>query len=157
MSSQSGNVLDFLIKFLSSGFYSGYVPRLAGTLGTFLGLIIYFLMPESPYFYLGLIFILLILGVWLSGKAEIIYKKKDDQRIIIDEVTGYLVSMFLLPSNLILMVMAFVIFRLFDWFKPYPVNIAQKLKGGWGVMADDIMAGVYTCLCLHVIGFIWGW
>ena len=157
MSAKSGKTLDFLIKFFSSGFYAGYVSRLGGTLGTVVGVTVYFLMPESPYFYAGLIFILAISGIWLSGKAEVIYNKKDDQRIVIDEITGYLISMFLLPPKLIIITTAFVIFRFFDWIKPYPANRFQRLKGGLGVMGDDIMAGIYTCVCLHVVNAIWVW
>ncbi len=151
-SGKAGVIFDFLIKLLSSGFYSGYTPFVPGTAGTFLGVLIYvFLMPESVYLYFLILIAFIVIGIFLSSRAELVYNKKDDQRIVIDEVAGYLVSMFLLPSKFSVMVFGFVVFRIFDCVKPYPINKLQNLKSGVGVMADDIMAGLYTCACLHII------
>jgi phosphatidylglycerophosphatase A len=154
---RSAKPLDFLIKFLSSGFYAGYVKHLPGTAGTMVGILIYFLMPQNPYWYGVWIVILALAGIWISGKAEEIYNKKDDQRIVIDEITGYLLSMFLLPGKMATILTAFVIFRFFDWIKPYPINRAERLRGGLGIMADDIIAGICTCLCLHLARLLWVW
>ncbi len=147
------NFLNLSIRLLSSGFYLGYSPILPGTLGTCLGILIYkFLMPRNGYLYLLLILFLIILGIWISDKAELIYNKKDDKRIVIDEITGYLISMFLLPSTVMAIIFGFVVFRFFDWTKFYPIKKLENLNRGIGIMADDIMAGVYTCICLHLFG-----
>lgn len=151
-SRNAGEIFDFLIKLLASGFYSGYTPFVPGTAGTFLGVLIYiFLMPKTDYAYFFTLLTFIILGIFLSSRAELIYDKKDDQRIVIDEITGYLLSMFLLPYKFSVVASGFVVFRIFDWVKPYPAKRLQNLKGGIGVMADDIIAGVYTCVCLHII------
>ena len=158
MLGKAGKFQNFLIRLLSSGFYSGYSPVMPGTAGTCVGVLIYrFLMPKNSYFYLTAIFILVILGIWISTKAEIIYNKKDDQHIVIDEIIGYLVSMVLLPYNVKIMITGFVIFRIFDWVKPYPIKKLENLNSGIGIIADDVMAGVYTCMCLHLVGRLVSW
>ncbi|MFH1784705.1 MAG: phosphatidylglycerophosphatase A [bacterium] len=143
-------LVDFSVKLLSSGFYSGYVPFMPGTSGTAVGVGVYVLfMPRGLYGYLAVTMACIVAGIWITGEAELIYAKKDDQRIVLDEVAGYLVSMFMLPRTPEVITAGFVVFRFFDWVKPFPIKKLEEMGGGAGIMADDVMAGVYTCLCLH--------
>ena len=95
---------------------------------------------------------LYVVGVWTSTLAEPIYGTKDNGRIVIDEVVGYLVTMLLVPSrSWVWLALGFVAFRAFDVIKPPPARSLQLLKGGQGVMIDDLVAGVYACASLHVL------
>jgi phosphatidylglycerophosphatase A len=91
-----------------------------------------------------------VIGIWTSDKAEAIFGKKDPGCVVIDEVAGYMVGMALLPPNPGYLIAAFFIFRFFDIVKPPPINALQKLKGGMGIMIDDILAGVYTNIVLQI-------
>ena len=104
----------------------------------------------NQIYLLVLIIILSCISVIFINKTE---KKlgHDNGKIIIDEFFGYFISILFLPKNLFVCVGAFILFRIFDIFKPEPVNILQKLPGGWGVLADDIMAGIYANLVLQVV------
>jgi phosphatidylglycerophosphatase A len=94
--------------------------------------------------------ILTFIGIWSSGKAEAIFKEKDSHKIVIDEIVGYLYAMILVPTTLSMLIIAFFIFRIFDVLKPFPLRRLQRLHGGIGVMIDDILAGLYSCVLIHV-------
>lgn len=95
--------------------------------------------------------LLIILGFLVTGEAEKILKKKDAKYIVIDEVSGMLLSLIFLPYNIKLVILAFLLFRILDALKPYPAGKLQKLKGSIGVMSDDIIAGLYTNIILQVV------
>jgi len=114
---------------------------------------------SNPLFYdspLWLIFLIafFFLGVYSSTKAEETMGH-DNGHIVIDEVVGYWFAMYLFPPTLYYVVFGFLLFRLFDIAKPYPINKLQNLPKGWGVMVDDLLAGVYTAVILLVIDLIW--
>ncbi len=90
------------------------------------------------------------LGFLVSGKAEGIFGKKDAQCIVIDEASGMLVALLFLPYDIKLVIIAFCLFRTLDILKPYPIKKLQELKGGFGIMADDIAAGLCVNLILQV-------
>jgi phosphatidylglycerophosphatase A len=95
---------------------------------------------------------ILLLGVWLSARVEAIRGEKDSSVIVIDEIAGFLVTMFGLPFHWVTVFAGFLLFRLFDIAKPFPIRkIDQSLPGGWGVMLDDILAGVYANLGLRLL------
>jgi len=100
--------------------------------------------------YFALIALVCVVGTWTSDKAEVVFGKKDPGCVVIDEVAGYMISMALLPVTVGYLVAAFFLFRFFDVVKPPPINALQKLKGGVGVMADDILAGVFTNIVLQI-------
>ena len=142
---------------ISTIFGLGYFPKAPGTIGTLFAAIVYFLLPNyiferfmNQIYLLVLIIILSCISVIFINKTE---KKlgHDNGKIIIDEFFGYFISILFLPKNLFVCVGAFILFRIFDIFKPEPVNILQQLPGGWGVLADDIMAGIYANLVLQVV------
>ncbi|RKY51485.1 MAG: phosphatidylglycerophosphatase A [Candidatus Neomarinimicrobiota bacterium] len=147
-------LVDRLSYFIATSFYTGYFPIAPGTVGSGLALIIFYVFPELRGLYLflltGLVF---FIGVWAATEVE----KTDghDASIInIDEVVGMWVSLLFLPagiSGIWWWVGAFFVFRAFDVVKPFPVGWSQKLPGGWGVMVDDVLAGIYTNLLLRLL------
>ena len=145
----------FLI--IATGFGVGYSPVAPGTLGTLVAIPIYYFLSEipSPLYEITLISFI-FLSVWISEKAEIFFGKKDDQRIVIDEIIGFLITMLWVPKTVPLIIIGFFLFRFFDILKPFPIRRLEKgLKGGYGVVLDDVVAGVYANIILHLIGRIY--
>ena len=139
--------------FLATGFGVGYSPVAPGTLGTLIAIPVYYFLSDisSPIYEITLIGFF-FLSVWISENAEIFFGKKDDQRIVIDEIMGFLVTMLWVPPKVILIVIGFFLFRFFDILKPFPIRrMEKKLKGGYGVVLDDVMAGVYSNIVLQMI------
>lgn len=118
-----------------------------------MGVIIYYYFSFLPLpFYLLSTMAIFFLAVWASFHGEVIFKKKDSPQIVIDEITGYLVALSLLPPTLFTIWGGFLFFRVFDIIKPIPINlIQQRLPGGWAVVMDDVMAGLYTNILLHAL------
>jgi phosphatidylglycerophosphatase A len=144
------------IKFLASGFGSGLAPVAPGTLGTLVGIPICFLCSPLPWF-LRLLVVLVLMGlsVYITGRAEEIYQKKDDQRIVIDEIIGFQVTMLPVTITAVHLCIGFVLFRLFDILKPFPIHYLERLPAGWGIVLDDVCAGVYAgILLLLLVSFI---
>ncbi len=141
-----------IIKILATGFGAGLSPVMPGTAGTLVGAL--FCLAFSPLNWLFRFVLVAVLvggAVYVSGRAEEIYQKKDDQRIVIDEIAGFLLAMLPVTINLLNLLLAFVLFRIFDIFKPFPLRDFQKFPGGWGVVADDIGAGIYTAAILLIL------
>lgn len=135
---------------------TGYFPKMPGTAGTMIATLIYLLLPvklfssiKNDVIFLVCILTLSLISVIFISKAE---KKlgHDSNKIVLDEFMGYFIAVVFLPKTVLIAVFAFILFRFFDIFKPEPVNILQKLPAGWGVMADDLMAGVYTNISLQI-------
>jgi phosphatidylglycerophosphatase A len=146
------------ILFWATGFGVGYSPIAPGTLGTIIAIPVYYFLSEipSPIYEITLI-AFFFLSVWISENAEIFFRKKDDQRIVIDEVMGFLIAMLWLPKTILFIIVGFVLFRFFDILKPFPIRLIDKrLKGGFGVVLDDVIAGVFTNIILQVIDLIAG-
>jgi len=149
--------MKHFILILATGFGVGYSPIAPGTLGTLVAIPVYYFLSNisSPIYEITLIGFF-FLSVWISENAEIFFGKKDDQRIVIDEIMGFLVTMLWVPKTAILMVVGFFLFRFFDILKPFPIrHLEKKFKGGFGVVLDDVMAGVYASIILHLIGRIY--
>jgi len=145
--------MKHFILLLATGFGVGYCPIAPGTLGTLVAVPIYYFLSNisSPTYEITLIGFF-FLSVWISENAEIIFEKKDDQRIVIDEIMGFHITMLWVPKTPILMVIGFFLFRPFDILKPFPIRrLEKKLKGGYGVVLDDVAAGVYANIVLQVI------
>lgn len=143
-----------IITLFSTGFYTGYFPIAPATFSTLtLGVTVYLLISHlNPYIYGVLTLILFFIAIFLSDKSERIFQKKDCSHIVIDELVGFLITMFLLPFNWIYIVMGFFFFRFFDIVKPTPANIFNKRKkGGLDVVLDDVVAGIYSNLLLQVV------
>ena len=141
--------MDKFCRLVSSVFYIGYLPVAPGSLGSFAALFLYYFVKDNPLLMGVAIVICLLLGFLTAGRAEDLFGGKDASEIIIDEFTGMLVALYLLPSTMGYAVSAFLLFRFFDIVKPNPINRLEKLEGGLGVMSDDLLAGVYTNLILQ--------
>lgn len=140
------------VIFIAQGAYAGRSPVAPGTAGTLAGVLLYLWMRGlSPALYIAVCFLLFVIGTWAAGRAEDILGSKDHPSIVIDEVAGYTVSMFLVPPAWGFMMTGFLLFRFFDIVKPYPLKRFQELRGGPGVMLDDIGAGIYTNLVLRIV------
>lgn len=143
-----------IIALFSTGFYTGYFPFAPATFSTMtLGIACYLLLSRlNPILYALLTLIILFLAIRLSDESERIFKKKDASFIVIDELVGFLITMFLLPVTWVYVVMGFFLFRFFDIVKPPPANIFNnRKKGGLDVVMDDVIAGIYSCIALHLI------
>ena len=140
------------MRFLATFFYLGYSPIAPGTVGTLGGIGLFYLvsdlsLPVYSLFLLGFI----IVSIWVSTEASVVFSETDPRQVVVDEVCGYLVTMLLIPSSLINVILGFFLFRFFDVLKPPPVGIAERLPRGFGIVADDILAGIYSNLILQVI------
>ncbi|MDH5681694.1 MAG: phosphatidylglycerophosphatase A, partial [Spirochaetota bacterium] len=121
------------------------------------GVAIYIFASPYPAVYWALTIIIIALGVWGSGIAETeIFHSKDSPEIVIDEVGGFLLSMafFQLSDGYFYIVLGYLFFRLFDIWKPWPIKKLQDLPRGWGVMFDDLLAGVYTNIVLLTVYYL---
>jgi phosphatidylglycerophosphatase A len=136
---------------------AGYSPIAPGTAGSAVALIILWLVPFSQ---LGLIVFFLAVtffGTWAAQLVETAVGDKDPGVIVIDEVAGMTLSVLVLPLTVPVLLAGFVLFRIFDVVKPYPANRLQALRGGVGVMVDDLVAGLYALLVLIALRTITGW
>lgn len=137
---------------IAFGFGAGLAPVAPGTFGTLVAIPLYWMMtylPISVYFIVVLAGF--ILGVYVCGKVSDDLGVADYGGIVWDEVVGYWVTMSLVPLNLTTMLLGFVLFRLFDIYKPYPISwVDRTIGGGLGIMLDDILAGLAACLVLHL-------
>jgi len=128
----------------------GYAPFAPGTFGSAAGLLLWAALPQSAAAQSAAIVLIFAGGVWSAGVAERHFRGTDPAPVVIDEVMGMLVTLFLIPVGWPGAVAGFVIFRVFDVVKPPPANRLERLHGGMGVMADDFMAAVYANLALRV-------
>ncbi|HOG10926.1 MAG TPA: phosphatidylglycerophosphatase A, partial [Smithella sp.] len=151
----SGAILnEKLITFLATGFGSGLAPFAPGTAGTLVGILICLPLIPLPWILrLLLVLALLALSFYVSDQAEKIYKRKDDQRIVIDEIIGFQITMLPVEINVLSICAGFVLFRIFDIWKPFPVRNMQGFPGGWGIVADDVAAGIYAGMVLWLLTY----
>lgn len=129
----------------------GYVPVAPGTFGSLAGLVVWWLIGPSPVLQALAIVVVFAAGVWSGGVCEGHFCTTDPGHVVIDEVVGMLITLFLVPVGWGGALVAFLLFRLADVVKPYPANRFERLHGGLGVMADDCMAAVYANLALRAL------
>ena len=136
-----------LVLFVATGAGSGYSPLASGTAGSLVGLALWVPLLRLPApGYAAAALAVCGLGVWAAQRAEALFGHKDDGRITIDEVAGMLLALAFLPARADVAVVGFLLFRVFDIWKPPPARAAERLGGGLGVMADDVVAAVYANL-----------
>ena len=128
---------------------TGYAPVAPGTFGSAAGLAVWYILPSSPLVHLAAIAIVFAAGAWSGSIAERHFHTTDPGPVVVDEVLGMLVTLFLNPVGWHGALLGFLLFRLFDIVKPYPARRLEKLHGGMGIMADDAMAAVYANLALR--------
>lgn len=148
-------VLSSPTHFLAFGFGAGLAPIGPGTFGTLVAIPIYLLMqPLSLAWYLLLVALISVFGIWLCGASATKLGLKDPGGIVWDEIAGFLVTMTLAPQGWQWIAIGFVLFRIFDIWKPWPIlRIDQKVEGGLGIMLDDIIAGLYALIVLQVLAY----
>jgi len=141
------------IRITATGLGSGLSPLAPGTAGTLVGVLAYMVFSRFSWpLYLLSVIAFSLFAVYVSREAERIYNEKDPSRIVIDEIAGLLVTMFLVEPTLWHVFWGFILFRIFDITKPFPIRLCErKLPGGYGVVADDIVAGVYANIVLLLL------
>jgi phosphatidylglycerophosphatase A len=136
---------------IASVFGVGYIPFAPGTFGAAAGLLLWWLLPASAFAQTVAIVVTFVLGSWSGTVAERYVGRTDPRHVVIDEVMGMLITLFLIPVGWRGAAAGFLLFRLFDVIKPWPSNRLEKLHGGVGVMADDGMAAIYANLALRAL------
>lgn len=144
-----------LVLFLATGAYTGYAPVAPGTVGSLVALPLIFLFAQLLHFAPALQVVILALTIigacWVAGRAEEYMGEHDSGRIVIDEIIGMLTAMALLDVTAQRLVVAFLLFRLFDILKPPPARyFDRQVPGGPGVVLDDVCAGIYTNILVRI-------
>ena len=141
---------DKLVKMLSTWFYVGDFPAGPGTVASAVGALMAVICSPSPILYLIVCAVVTLVGFQVCGRMEELLGKKDPGSVVIDEVAGVMIALFLLPVRWDVILTAFFLFRAFDMFKIFPVNKFEQMEGAKGIMIDDIVAGVYTNLVMQI-------
>lgn len=148
-------LISTLLKNLATLGFIGYLPIAPGTFGSFAAMLFFYLLKPPLSVHVFLIIAITVIGTIASQKAEKLLNDKDSRHIIIDEFAGYTLSILLLPPTLPYLFAAFLLFRFFDILKPPPIRwIEITLPGGIGIMADDLMAGIYTNALIQIWIFL---
>lgn len=144
--------MHYIYMFIALGFGSGKAPKAPGTFGTLMGILPVLLTAGTPYWVRASVFIaLFILGTVSSGYHGRHTGIKDAGEVVIDEIAAYYMIFLFFPVNIVTVITGFVLFRIFDITKPWPIKRFEALDGGVGVMMDDIIAGIYSIICLAVL------
>jgi phosphatidylglycerophosphatase A len=140
--------------FLAAGFGAGYAPFAPGTAGTLVAIPIFLVLSSIPFpLYELTVLTFFFFASWISDEAQRCWGRKDHPSIVIDEIMGYLITMLWLPRTTLFIVLGFFMFRFFDIVKPPPIRLLERVKGGYGVVLDDVLAGVYANIVLQVISY----
>jgi phosphatidylglycerophosphatase A len=149
------------IHLLALGFGTGCAPKMPGTIGTLVGILFYFPLvylssayPSSPV-YIGVTIALFLLGIWLCDVTANHLGVHDHGGIVWDEIVGFLITMAMVPPDWQFVLLGFVLFRLFDIWKPWPISwLDNRVSGGLGIMLDDVLAGIYALIMLQLIVYL---
>jgi len=150
---EARQVFNDPVLFLAFGFGSGLVPRAPGTAGTVAAIPLYLWFSQYPLtIYLALVLLVSISGVWICRQASARLGVHDHPGIVWDEFAGFLVTMIPASSSWVWVVAGFLLFRVFDIWKPWPISWADRqLKGGLGIMLDDLLAGAIAAVILFIV------
>jgi len=164
--------LPFFSELVATGFYSGYIPGASGTIGSLVGLLIYLIPGTESLLSMSLMIILgFFTGVFTSAKVAAIrgheltqsaafakekfqpdkHSTPDPSIVVIDEIVGMWIALLLLPKTIVAVAIAFVAFRIFDIVKPPPAAQLERLPNGWGIMLDDVIAGIYANVTTYIL------
>ena len=142
------------VHFLAFGFGAGLMPRAPGTWGSLVGLAAAWWLLDLPWpWRIGVVIAVIGLGIWICGESARRLGRHDDQRIVFDEIAGVLSTALAAPENsLVWLALVFVLFRFFDILKPWPIrDVDHSLKGGLGIMLDDLIAALFAAVCVATI------
>lgn len=148
--------INFFEKFIGSGFYTGYFPVASGTFASITAILVY-LIPgfENLFIIIPVIIIFMFYGIYVGTKFESEYGK-DPAQCTIDEVVGTWISIIALPKTFLIISIAFLLWRALDIIKPPPARNLERLKGGLGIMIDDVISGIYTLIIMHLVLYLSG-
>jgi phosphatidylglycerophosphatase A len=137
---------------LATGFGVGYSPVAPGTLGTLIAIPFFLFLSSIPFpLYELTLITFFFLSSWISDQAQRHFGKRDDPKIVIDEIMGFLITMLWIPKTTLFIILGFFLFRFFDIVKPPPIRLLERARRGFGVVLDDVMAGVYSNIVLQLI------
>ncbi|KGJ90281.1 phosphatidylglycerophosphatase A family protein [Thalassotalea sp. ND16A] len=141
------------VHFLALGFGSGLSPKAPGTMGTLAAIPLFLLCAQLPFYaFIALTLLISIVGIWICDKASKDAGVHDHGAIVWDEIAGFFITMIAIPVSWQSIIVGFILFRIFDILKPWPISIADKqVAGGFGIMLDDIIAGILACALMHLI------
>ena len=144
--------MNRLFLLLASGLGAGFSPFAPGTAGTLAAIPIELFLSRIgfPVYELTLL-TFFFFSSWIAEKAQNHWQKSDDRRIVIDEMMGYFLTMLWIPKTTLFIILGFFLFRFFDIVKPPPIRLIERAKGGFGVVLDDVLAGVYSNIILQII------
>jgi phosphatidylglycerophosphatase A len=141
-----------IVLLLATWFGTGLIPPVPGTMGTLGAIPLVILFSYVGNLFQPLLIILFVgISIWAAERQSKLLNQEDPSQVVIDEVAGFLVTFLFLPLTWKNIIIGFIFFRLFDIFKPFPIRKLEKLKGGLGIVMDDLLAGVYANLCLQFI------
>ena len=143
-----------LWQLIATVFYIGKLPIAPGTWGSLFTLIIYIFIPQSLFIQISIIIFILFLSIISSYKYSNYLEQKDPSEIVIDEILCMSISLFMLPQNILLYTISFILFRMLDIYKPSIIYDIQDQPYGIGIVLDDAIAGIFTCLICHGINSI---
>ena len=148
--------MKFAARWISTFFGAGYFPVAPGTFACAIVALGYRFgaVRLEPLPYVGLIVLISVLGVATADVHSKTLQQKDPRSIVIDEVVGQLIALFSAPAGWGWIFLGFFLFRLFDILKPRPIRDLERLPGGWGIMADDVLAGVFSALLLQAVRWV---
>ncbi len=137
-------------KTIATFFGVGYIPYFPGTIGTLAGLAVFCLLGSDPRVQAAGTAFTIVTGIWAAGRMAAYLKEEDPRPVVIDEVAGTLLGFLFLPARWPVLIAGFLIFRFLDILKPFGIRRLEDLPGGWGIMMDDLAAGLLTNLALHI-------
>lgn len=140
-----------ILKPIATLFGLGYIPVMPGTFASATGLLLYLLIGRHANLYFAVTVIAVILGFYASDKARIFFAKDDPRQIVIDELCGILITYLFIPFKASNIIIGFILFRTWDILKIYPLKRLERLRGGWGIMLDDIAAALIANGILQVL------
>ena len=168
--------IPFLPKLIATGLFSGYIPWTSGTFGTLVGLLFYCIPGAENPLVLGIMVVVgFFVGVWSSARVAAVvghrltrsaelskqlfqqgeHATADPSIVVIDEIVGIWITLLFLPKIIPVMIIGFLAFRAFDILKPQPARNFEKIPHGWGIMLDDVIAGIYANIATRVVWFLW--
>jgi len=147
-----------IVVFLATGFFTGFLPTMPGTWGTFAGIPLVIISHRLTSIMQPVVAVVFVtFAAYIAGRAEILFEDRDARPIVIDEMAGFLITLLWLPLNFLTLCLGFFLFRLFDIVKPPPISTVEKrLHGGWGIVLDDVLAGVFANVTLRLLLIVAG-
>ena len=148
--------IDFVARTIATAFGAGYAPFAPGTAGSAVGLLLFWPLAGLGWpWQLLACFLVLAVGTPAASRVAILVGRKDPGLVVVDEVAGQWITLVGLPFTAPVALAGFVLFRIMDVVKPWPARALERLPGGWGIMADDVAAGIFAQLVLRVLLLVW--